>query len=223
MPAHLRFSLVALALATAPLVTAPAAADPVPNSYVPRCGNGYCDAWAGETRASCPADCARKVDQPLPAAPLAVPSPVAAPLVWQGPVAREWEPGDDAPAHFHVEKRRSAKLLTAGAVTLGTGYLVSLSIGIANASQGGGLSAIPLVGGFVSAARGASCGDFDCNSLYAVAQVFFGGAQIAGAAMLLAAGLSKSDKLVLDRPTFSLVPVPVVGKNGSGMGFAGAF
>lgn len=59
--------------------------------------------------------------------------------------------GDPVPTGYHVETRRRRGLVTAGAVTLGTGYLAAIAF-LAVDGRVGGAAVVPVLGPFISAA-----------------------------------------------------------------------
>jgi hypothetical protein len=187
------------------LFAAPAAARPPANGS-DLCGNGYCDAWNGESADSCPADCAGPGWTPPPP-PAVVDSP------------RPWTPAQAIPPFFHVEERSNVGIVFGGTITLCLSYFSSLAIGLGQGVAGGGYAAIPIAGPFIAAVYNPAS---PAAGLYRVGLANVGLVEIAGAAMLIAGATTHSLKLVPDRP-FTILPVPLAGRSGNGLGLVGTF
>lgn len=211
-------------LATA-LVSAPARA-----GDTLACGNGYCDAWAGETKLSCPIDCAR----PPPTAPGVV-VPGAYGPVYSTPVPRwdegrrNWMAGDPAPPGFRVVVGPSRGLVVAGASVLGGSWFASFLLAIGARNTGHGYAAIPLAGPFITGGlyRTSPCSGLGCigtafDGLAKACFYFVGATELVGAGLLTAGLVVRRPGLVSDAAV-TLTPIPVVGENGNGLGLSGTF
>jgi hypothetical protein len=246
-------ALGALLAAAATLVAMPARAD-----GDKLCGNGYCDAWAGEDARTCPADCTTAAPAAPPGA--AYPPGVYPPGMYQPGMpppgmyppgmyppgmyppgmyppgmyprepglARKWKVGDPPPPGFHVEQRPIQGLLIGGGVTLGAAWIASMALGVSSHNDGGGYSAIPIVGSFIAAGvyKAPTCNSF-CYldfgpAFYKAFLITFGAIQTTGAAILIAGVTVRRDKLI-PGPGLTLTPVPMVGPTGSGLGLHGTF
>jgi hypothetical protein len=231
----------ALLSAAAALLTTPARAD----DNKP-CGNGYCDAWAGENAANCPADC--KITPPAPALPpgaypgMYPPGMYAPGLYAPGMyppgiypddprLARRWKSGDPPPPGFHVEQRPIQGLVIGGSITLGVAWVVGSAIGFSQAGNGGAYAVIPVVGPFVAAGvyQPPPCQSFLCfgPGFYKAFLITFGLIQSTGAVLLVSGLAAHHDTLVpgatIPRTGLTLMPVPIAGQNGNGLGLTGTF
>ena len=206
-----RVLLAALALGAPALLSSPAQAGDE------QCGNGYCDAWAGENARTCPADCSQ-----APTAAAARPSSLP-------PKAPRWSPDQAVPSGFHVVETPYVGLAIAGGSTFGAAWILSSIIGLKNAGNGGATAAIPLVGSFIAARRYQSppCAGLGClgavnDDLTSALLYGFGIIQVAGAAMLVSGLVAHHPTLTPDSG-FTITPVPLTGQNGTGLGLVGTF
>jgi hypothetical protein len=145
--------------------------------------------------------------------------------------------GQPIPAGYHVEKRPRKGLVVAGAVVLGSLYVISASVAGSSHRTGDGYLLLPVFGPFIDlATRSDECTSygFTCVSTDSTERfwlTFDGVGQAAGAAMLIV-GLAAQEKLLErdDYPTsrrssnfaWTLTPRSF-GKSGFGLGMQGLF
>jgi hypothetical protein len=208
----------AAALAVAALAGA-AHANPVKVTEPLQCGNGYCDAWAGENDRTCPQDCAKK-------APVA-PAPTSYPYSYiPYPYPYTWQPGTPPPG-YRVTSRPYVGLLAAGGATLLAGHILTMSVGFTRLGNDGAWSAIPVAGGFVAGAKAVqqSCSDcvIDFSSLdlaaYRAFIYTFSVVQLGGLAMLVAGSVAR-------RETIEAIPfrvAPLAAPGAGGLAISGTF
>jgi hypothetical protein len=135
-----------------------------------------------------------------------------------------WKPGDVLPPGTHVETRPHRALVITGGALLGGLGLISIAFA-ASSPHDFGYTAIPLAGPFITATNLATarCSLFcDLQAAGAAVFAFLGLAELAGAGMLIA-GLATKQQVLRSDVALRVVPVPLVMRNGSGLGLAGTF
>jgi hypothetical protein len=112
---------------------------------------------------------------------------------------------------------------------MGAAWIASAAMGLSSKSDGGGYTLIPIVGPFVAAGvyQTPSCQQFGClldfgPALYKAFLITFGIIETTGAALLVSGLVVHRDKLI-PGTSLTLMPVPISGQNGNGLGLAGTF
>jgi hypothetical protein len=215
-------------------------ANPVKVTEPLPCGNGYCDAWAGENPVSCPQDCARKATTPPAPYPYAAPYPYPypyAPYPYAVPAKpRKWAPGDPPPPGTRVVERPIYGLIGAGAAMLVAGHVLSMALGLAHMDNAGGYSAIPVAGGLIAGSKAQviepmcsnSFNSAGCNNsfssvdlgFYRAAMYTLGVIQVSGVAMIVAGSVVKREKLEYAYP---VKVAPLFGPGTNGLAISGTF
>ncbi len=154
------------------------------------------------------------------------PSSYYAPPAARGPVTiTDWDDSQPVPQGYRVSSKVRTPLIVGGAVTFGVLYGITLTEGVIAGSLGGSaLGVIPIVGPFavipgVGSGPGSVAADFFL--------VLDGLGQAAGVA-LFAAGFAAPRKILVRNDIYvsgvTLMPRPMsFGRNGAGVGLAGAF
>lgn len=141
------------------------------------------------------------------------------------PIIQNWSEDRPVPPGYHAEDRTRKGLVVGGAVTFGSLYLISVLIAAAGSDASkisGGSNPvaalyIPAIGPFIQMGN-------TSTSMGNVANAIDGIGQCAGLAMFIYGIASPKTVLVRnDLGKVQLTPVPMVGKNGSGIGLLGTF
>jgi hypothetical protein len=133
----------------------------------------------------------------------------------------DWQEGQPVPSGYHPVQRVRKGFIIAGAVTLGTMYLLT-AFGAAiahDANQNGSADAlfIPVAGPFLQMSQTSyTTGQF-LNIVDGLAQT--------GGLVMLVYGLSSPSTILIrnDVGVRTLLPVPYANSQGAGMGFVGTF
>lgn len=140
----------------------------------------------------------------------------------QGPLAPreiEWETGEPIPPGYHVSTKPRFGLVVAGAVTLGSIWVLNgIPAIIGTAGGDGGAAALfaPVVGPFIA------IGTLRAEGAGVVALLADGIAQTAGLALLIAGIAAPKSVLVRNDIVSRILPAPVLLPNGNlGLGFTG--
>jgi hypothetical protein len=189
-------------------VATPAQAEP-PRSSASLCGNGYCDAWADEDAATCPADCAtgaaRRAWSPSPARP---------------PQILDWNERQGIPPGYHATKTGTG-LIIGGAATFGSAWVPSAVLWTFNPRWY--LFAVPVVGPIL---LGTGSLEIDGGGPILTGLLVLDGLQQAVGLGMLVAGLTSRKTILLRNDVATnkprLFPVPMsFGKGSAGIGLVG--